>query len=72
MTKKHLKYPVMGCVTNEELRDLIKGWDVERLYKTVNSLNTDIENLDSLLRSIIEQKQIIMKVLKKKEAKKYG
>lgn len=72
MTKKHLKYPVMGCVTNEELRDLVKGWDVERLYKTVNSLNTDIENLDSLLRSIIEQKQIIMKVLKKKEAKKYG
>lgn len=72
MTKKHLKYPVMGCVTNEELRDLVKGWDVERLYKTVNNLNTDIENLDSLLRSIIEQKQIIMKVLKKKEAKKYG
>lgn len=72
MTKKHLKYPVMGCVTDEELRDLVKGWDVKRLYKTINNLDKDIENLEGLLDSILEQRQIVMKVLKKREAKKYG
>lgn len=72
MTKKHLKYPVMGCVTDEELRGLVKGWNVERLYKTVNNLDKDIENLEGLLDFILEQRQIVMKVLKKREAKKYG
>lgn len=72
MTKKHLKYPVMGCVTDEELRGLVKGWNVERLYKTVNNLDKDIENLEGLLDFMLEQRQIVMKVLKKREAKKYG
>jgi hypothetical protein len=72
MTKKHIKYPVMGKVTAEELRDLAKSWDIEKLYKKIDYLNTEIEVLDALIGSIIEQRQIMMKVLKKREAKKYG
>jgi len=71
MTKKYLKYPVMGKVTVDELRDLAENWDIDYLYKMINGLNVDIEHLDNLLLSIIEQKRIIMKVLKRKEAKKY-
>jgi hypothetical protein len=72
MTKKHIKYPVMGSVTAEELRGLAEEWDIEKLYKKIDHLDTDIERLEDLLGSIIGQRQIMMKVLKKREAKKYG
>lgn len=72
MTKKHIKYPVMGSVTAEELRGLAEKWDIETLYEKVDHLDIDIERLEDLLGSIVEQRQIMMKVLKKKEAKKYG
>jgi hypothetical protein len=72
MAKKHLKYPVMGSVTAEELRGLAEEWDIETLYRKIDYLNTEIGVLDDLIGSIIEQRQIMMKVLKKREAKKYG
>lgn len=72
MTKKHIKYPVMGCVTDKELRDLSKGWSLEKLCKKIDGLNRDIERVDDLLFSIVKQKEILMKTLRKKEAEEYG
>lgn len=72
MTKKHIKYPVMGCVTDEELRDLSMGWEFEKLCKKIDGLNRDIERLEDLLLSISNQKKILMNALRKIEAKKYG
>lgn len=72
MTEKHIKYPVMGCVTDEELRDLSMKWSFEKLRRKIGGIDKDIEGLDDLLVSMLRQRKILMKTLRKKGREEYG